>query len=155
MHANLDDFEGFALGFEPGGKGFFVSGRHASGVRSRVPAEVLLDRSGQHRRRERRVQDRDFDARKARFRSDRGGGWHRDLRGGVRDAGQVFRVCEELRPVSDRKEVPGQRLVKNEFRIDAGPSWTNEDHALADALLTRLKPEIGVRPDSRGGTGER
>jgi len=46
-----------------------------------------------------------------------------------------------------------QRLVKDEFGIDAGPSWTDEDHALAEALLTRLKSEIGSRPDAYGGTG--
>lgn len=45
-----------------------------------------------------------------------------------------------------------QRLVKNEFGIDAGPSWTNEDHALAEAVLARLKSELDSR---RGSPGDR
>ncbi len=35
-----------------------------------------------------------------------------------------------------------QRLVKNEFGINAGPSWNNEDHALAEVVLVRLKSDI-------------
>jgi hypothetical protein len=38
-----------------------------------------------------------------------------------------------------------QRLVKNEFGIDAGPSWTKEDHAHAEEFLARLKSEIEAR----------
>lgn len=35
-----------------------------------------------------------------------------------------------------------QRLGNNEFGIDAGPSWQEEDHALAEGVLARLKLEI-------------
>lgn|GEM_PF-1394322 len=38
-----------------------------------------------------------------------------------------------------------QRLVKNEFGIDAGPSWNNEDHVFAETVLARLKSEIKAR----------
>lgn len=38
-----------------------------------------------------------------------------------------------------------QRLVKNEFGIDAGPSWMNEDHACTEGVLARLKSEIEAR----------
>lgn len=38
-----------------------------------------------------------------------------------------------------------QKLVKNEFGIDAGPSWSNEEHALAEAVLARLKSGIDTR----------
>jgi hypothetical protein len=46
-----------------------------------------------------------------------------------------------------------QRLTKNEFGIDAGPSWTEEEHQLAEAILTRLKSEIEARrkPAARSG----
>jgi hypothetical protein len=32
-----------------------------------------------------------------------------------------------------------QRLIKNEFGIDAGPSWSQDEHQLAEAVLARLK----------------
>jgi hypothetical protein len=38
-----------------------------------------------------------------------------------------------------------QRLVKNEFGIDAGPSWTNADHVFAETVLARLTSEIKAR----------
>lgn len=46
-----------------------------------------------------------------------------------------------------------QRLSKNEFGIDAGPSWSEEEHQLAEAVLTRLKSEIEARrkPTARSG----
>ena len=34
-----------------------------------------------------------------------------------------------------------QRLTQNAFGIDAGPSWGNEEYALAEVVLARLKPE--------------
>jgi hypothetical protein len=42
-----------------------------------------------------------------------------------------------------------QRLVKDEFGIDTGPSWSDEDHTVVEAFLTRLKSEIKSR---RAGT---
>jgi hypothetical protein len=48
-----------------------------------------------------------------------------------------------------------QRLTKNESGIDAGPSWSEEEHQLAEAVLARLKSDIKARrkakaPGSRG-----
>lgn len=47
-----------------------------------------------------------------------------------------------------------QRLEKNESGIDAGPSWSNEDHQFAEAVLTRLKSQIDARRNQNAkGTG--
>jgi hypothetical protein len=47
-----------------------------------------------------------------------------------------------------------QRLTKNEFGIDAGPSWSEEEHRLAEAVLERLKAEIEARRKSKAaGSG--
>ncbi|HVC97222.1 MAG TPA: hypothetical protein VND64_26315 [Pirellulales bacterium] len=44
-----------------------------------------------------------------------------------------------------------QRLVKNEFGIDCGPSWNNEDHALAEGVLARSKSVIHVALAAKSG----
>jgi len=46
-----------------------------------------------------------------------------------------------------------QRLSKNEFGIDAGPSWSEEEHQLAEAVLARLKSEIDARRKPAAGSG--
>lgn len=35
-----------------------------------------------------------------------------------------------------------QPLVKSEFGIQSGPTWTTEDHALAEAVLARLRSAV-------------
>lgn len=46
-----------------------------------------------------------------------------------------------------------QRLSKNDFGIDAGPSWSEEEHQLAEAVLARLKSEIEARRKPAGSGG--
>ncbi len=46
-----------------------------------------------------------------------------------------------------------QRLAKNEFGIDVGPSWSDEENSLAEALLVRLKSEINTRRNA-GAAGK-
>lgn len=53
------------------------------------------------------------------------------------------------------KKWQDQKLVKNEFGIDSGPSWREEDHQLAETVLSRLKSEIDMlrnQQATRSGT---
>jgi hypothetical protein len=46
-----------------------------------------------------------------------------------------------------------QRLVENEFGVDAVLTWSNEDHACAETVLARLKTEIEARLTSSPQAG--